>query len=98
MTKPEINGKLVTLKPGTSKLFSEKEDFFMKYEVDQSSMKSPSDIVFHYYLEGDVDVALYIVSNGLFNTEIKMLQSHCVFFEDTLFKPIKVKGDGSCLY
>ena len=29
---------------------------------------------------------------------MKTLQSHCIFFEDDWFKPMKVKGDGSCLY
>ena len=98
MTKLEVNDKLVKLQPGSSQLFSEKEDFVVKYEVEQSSMNSPNFIVFHYYLEGDVDVAYYTTTNALFNTKIKNLQSHCIFFEDDLFKPMKMKADGSCLY
>ena len=97
MTKFEVNGNLVMLQPGSSQLFSE-NDFIMKCEVDQSSMSSPSFLVFHYYLEGDVDVAHYTTSNVLFNAQIKMLQMHCIYFEDASMKPTKVKGDGSCLY
>ena len=74
MTKLEVNGKLVTLQPVSSQLFSEKEDFIVKYQADQSSMNSPSFIVFHYYLKGDVNVAHYTTINALFNTEIKTLQ------------------------
>ena len=59
----------------------------MKYEVEQSSIYSLSLIVFHYYLEGDVDVAHYTISNASFNAEIKMLQFHFILYEDTLFKP-----------
>ena len=70
----------------------------MKYEVDQSSMNSPSFIVFHYYFVRDVDVAYYTTTNALFNAEIKTLQLHWIFSEDALFKPLKVKGDGSFLY
>ena len=33
-----------------------------------------------------------------FNAGIKKLQSYCIFFEDEFFKPMKVKGDGLCLY
>ena len=98
MTKLEVNGKLVTLQPGSSELFDEKEDFIMKYEVDQSLMNSPSFIVLHCYLWGDVDVAYYTTANALFNAEIKTLQSCCILFENNLFKPVKVKDDGSCLY
>ena len=36
MTKLEIDGKLVTLHPGSSQLFDENEDFIMKYEVNQA--------------------------------------------------------------
>ena len=86
------------LLPGSSQVFSEKDDFIMKNEIDQSSMNLPSFIVFHYYLEGDVDVAHYTTTNASFNAKIKMLQSHCIFFEDEFFKPMKMKGDGSCLY
>ena len=43
-------------------------------------------------------MANYTTTNSLFNTENKMLQSHFTFFEDDLFKPVKVKGDRSCLY
>ena len=31
-------------------------------------------------------------------TSIKMLQLHSVFFRDAFYKPVKVKGNGSCLY
>ena len=72
MTKLEVNGNLVTLQPGSSQLFS-KNDLIMKYEVEQSSMNSPSFIVFHYYLEEGLDVAHYITSNAMINTEIIML-------------------------
>ena len=41
ISKLEVNGNLVMLQPGSSQLFSEKKDFIMKYEVDQSSMDSP---------------------------------------------------------
>ena len=64
------------LQPGNSQLFSESSDFIMKYEVDQSSMNSPSFIVIHYHLEGDVDVAKYTTTHSSFNAEIKMLQLH----------------------
>ena len=67
----------------------------MKYEVEQSSMKSLSCIVFHYYLEGDVDVALYTTTNALFNAEIKNLQLDCIFFEYAFSNQ---KGCGSFLY
>ena len=77
MTKLEINGDLVMLQPGSSQLFSEK-DLTMKYEVKQSSMNSFSFIVFHYYLEGGMDVAHNTTTNALFYAEIRMLQ----FFED----------------
>ena len=30
--------------------------------------------------------------------KLKPLQSHCIFCEDALFKPMKVNDDGSCLY
>ena len=73
ITKLEVNGKLVTLQPGRSQCYSAKEDFIMKYEVDQSSMNSPSFIVFHYYLERDLDVAHYTTTNALFNAEMKNL-------------------------
>ena len=49
--------KLVTLQPGSSQLFSAKEDFIMKYKFNQSFMNSLHFIVFHYYLKGDVDLA-----------------------------------------
>ena len=68
MTKLEVNGKLVTLQPGSSQHFSENNDFIMKYEVNKSSMNSPSFIVFHYYLVEDVDVAYFTKTNALFNT------------------------------
>ena len=45
----------------------------MKHEVKQSSMNSLSFIVFHYHLEGDVDVAQYKTTKALFNMEINML-------------------------
>ena len=70
----------------------------MKYEVEQRSMNSPSFNVFNYYLEGYVDVAHYTTANALFNAEIKILQLHCIFFGDAVFKSMKVKGYGSCLY
>ena len=93
MTKHEVNGKLVTLQPGSSQLFNENEEIIMKYEVNQSLMNSPSFIVFHYYLVGDDDVAYYTMTNTLFNAEIKTLLLHCIFFEEDLFKPMKMKGD-----
>ena len=34
MIKFEVNGKLVTLQTASFQLFSEKEDFILKYEVD----------------------------------------------------------------
>ena len=80
MTMYVVNGKLVTLQPGHSQLFSENDEFIMKYQVDQTSTYSPSFIVFHYYLEGVVDVAQYTTTNALFNTEIKNLQLHYNFF------------------
>ena len=98
MTKLEVSDSLVTLLTGSSQLFSENEDFIMKYEVDQSSMNSPSFAVFHYYLEGDVDVVHCTMTNALFNGEMKNLQSCCIFFEELFFKPMEVKGDGSYLY
>ena len=70
MTKLNINGKLVTLQPGSLQLYNEKEDVIMKYEVNQSSMNSPSFIVFHYYLVGYVDMAYYTNTNALFNAEM----------------------------
>ena len=70
----------------------------MKYETDQSSMNSLSFIVIHYYFEGDVVVAHYTTANALFNAKIKLLQFHCIFFENSLFKLMKMKGDGFCLY
>ena len=73
MAKFEINGKLVTLQPGSSQLFKEKGDFIMKLEVDQISMNSPSFVVFHYYPEGDVDGAHDTMTNALFYAEIKNL-------------------------
>ena len=82
MTKLEAKGKLVTLQPGSSQLFSKKNDFTMNNEVNQSSMNKPSLIVFHYFLEGDVDVAHYTTTNALFNVEIKTIQLHHIFFED----------------
>ena len=45
MTRLEINGNLITLQPMSSQLFSEKDDFIMKYEVDQSSINSQSSII-----------------------------------------------------
>ena len=98
MTKLEVNGKLVTLQPGSSQLFDEKEDFIMKYEVNHGFMNSCSFIVFHHDLVGDVNVAYYTMTNALFNVDFKTIQSNCIPFEDDLFKPVKVKGDGSCLY
>ena len=98
MTKIEVNGNLVTLQTENFQLFIEKDDFIMKDEVDQVSMNSNSFVVFHYYLEGDIDVAYYTMPNDLFNADIKILKSHFIFFEDKLFKPMKVKGDESCLY
>ena len=83
MTKLVVNCNLVTLQPGSSKLFNENY-LVMKYEVDQSFMNSPSFIVFHYYLEGDV-VAYYTTANALFNAVIKILQLHCIVFEDKFF-------------
>ena len=67
----------------------------MKYKVHKIS-KSPSFIVFHYYLKGDVNVAHYTTTIALFNVEIKMLLLFCIFFEDAFFKPVKVKDDGHC--
>ena len=93
MTKLEVNV--------TGRKFStvdEKEDFIVKYEVEQTAMNSPSSIVFNYYFEGDVDVVHYTTTNALFNAKIKNLQLHCIFFEDYFFKPMKVKGDESCVY
>ena len=78
ITKLEVNVKLVTLQPESSQLFSENKDFIMKYEVDQSSMNSPSFIVFHYYFVGDVVVAQYTATNVLFNAEIKPF--NCIVF------------------
>ena len=95
--KLEVNGNLVTLHPGCSQLFSENKDIIMKNDVDESFMNIMSIIVLYYYLEGDVDVAHYTTTSALFNAEIKMIQSCCIFLEDALFKPLKVKGDGSCL-
>ena len=98
VAKLEVNGNMVTLQPASSQLFSEKEDFIMKYEVNQSPMKSPSFIIFHYYHEGDVNVAHYTTTNALFKAEIKTLPLDCIFFDNEFSKPMKVKGDGSCLY
>ena len=98
MTKLEVSGKLGTLQTGSTQYFDEKEDLIMKYEVDQSFVYSPSFIVFHYYLMGDVDVAYYTTTNALFNAEIKTLQLHCICYEKDSFKPVKVKGNGSNLY
>ena len=98
MMKLEVNSKLVTLQPESSQLFDEKEDLIMKYEVDQNFMNSSSFTVFHYYLRGVVDEAYYTTTNALSNAEIKTLQLHCIHCENDLFKPVKVKGDGSCLY
>ena len=86
ITKLEVNGKLVTLQPGSSQLFSENENFIVKYDINQSSMNSPHFTVFHYYLVMDVDVAYYTTTNALLNAEIKNIQSHCIFFEDALVK------------
>ena len=61
-------------------------------------MNSITFIVFHYYLERGVDVAHYTTTNALFNAEIRILQSNCIFFEDSFFKPMKMKGNDSCLY
>ena len=61
-------------------------------------MNSPSFIVFYYYLRGDVDVAYYTTTNALYTAEIKTLQLCCIHFENDLFKSVKMKGDGSCLY
>ena len=72
-------------------------NFIVNYEVNHSSINSPSSIVFHYCLVEDVDMAYYTMTNSLFNAEIKTLKLHCIFFGDALFKPMKVKGDGSCL-
>ena len=92
-----MNGNLVALQPNSSQHFSE-SDLIIKYEVEKSSTNSPSFIVFHYYLEGDVDVAHYTTKNAYFNAEITVLQSSCVFFEGDFFKTMIVKGDGSCFY
>jgi tRNA A37 threonylcarbamoyladenosine biosynthesis protein TsaE len=64
-----------------------KGEFIERYEFEQSSMNSPSFIVFNYYLEGGVDLAHYTTKNTLFNAESKNLQLHCIFFEDGLCKP-----------
>ena len=72
MTKFTVNGNLVTLQLGSSQLFSE-NDSITKFEVEQSSTNSPSFLVFHYYLEVNVDVAHYTTINALLNAEIKML-------------------------
>ena len=45
MTKLEVNCNLVTLQPGSFQLFSE-NDLIMRYEVEQSSINSPSFIIF----------------------------------------------------
>ena len=97
MTKLEVNVTLVTTQTCSSQFFSE-HDLNMTYDVEQSSLNALSFRVFHYYLEGHVNVAHYTTANALFNAEIKRLQLHCIFFEDVLFKPMKVKGDGSCVY
>ena len=55
MTKHEVNGNLVTLQPVCSQLFGG-NDLIIKYDAEQTSMNSPSFIVFHYYLDRDVDV------------------------------------------
>ena len=93
MMKLQVNGKLVMLQ-----LFDEKEVLIMKYEVYQSFMNSPSFMVFHYYLRGDVDVVYYTMTNASFNAKIKTLQLYCILFENSLFKLVRVKGDGFCLY
>ena len=61
-------------------------------------MNSPSFIAFPYYLLNCVDVANYTTTNALYNAEIKALKFLCIFFENAFFKPIKVKGDGFCVY
>ena len=43
-------------------------------------------------------MAHYTTTNALYNTEIKILHLDCILFENVFFKPMKVKGDGSCLY
>ena len=86
MMKVVVSSKLVTLQPGSSQLFDKEEDLIMKYEVNQSFINTPSFIVFHYYLWGDVDVAYYTITNALFNAEIKTLQLCCVCYENDLFK------------
>ena len=43
-------------------------------------------------------MAHYTMTNALFNAEIETFQLHCIFFENDLFKPMKVKGDRSCLH
>ena len=92
--KLEVNDNLVSLEPGSSHLFSE-NDVNINNEVEQSSLYSSSLLVFHYYFEGNVDVVDCTTSNASFNEEIKMLQAYCIFFKDSFFKPMKVKGDGS---
>ena len=74
MTKLEVNGNLVMLQPRSSQHFSDNDDFIIKYEDVQSSIISPSFIIFHHYLERDVDVAHYTTTNDLSNAEIKMFQ------------------------
>ena len=92
MTNLEVNDKLITLQPGSSQLFS-KNNVIIKYEVNQTSMNSPSFIVFCHYLKRDVDVAHCTMTHALFNAEIKNLQLHCILFENEFFKPMKVNGD-----
>ena len=70
MTKQEGNGNLVMLQPRSVPFFSEKDDFIVKYEVDQSSINSPSFMFIHYYFEGDIDEANSTTMNALINEEI----------------------------
>ena len=64
MTKLEVDSNLV--------IFSE-IDLFTK-NAFHKILNSSNFIVFHYFLEGDVNVACYTTTNALFNAEIKMLQ------------------------
>ena len=80
MTKLEVNGNLVTLQPGSYQLFSEEEEFIMKYEVDQPFMNSPCFIVFHNFLVGDVDVAYHTTTNAQ-----KSKPSNCIVFSLKMF-------------
>ena len=97
MAKLEVNGTHVRLQPGSSQLFNEKEDFIMKYEIDQSSMKSSNFIVFHFILR-EMWMWLTIQHQMLCSTQTLDHQLHCIFFEDYSFISMKVEGDGSCLY